>query len=523
MTASLMIQGTTSDAGKSLIATGLCRILKRQGYHVAPFKPQNMALNSAVTIDNGEIGRAQAVQAQAAGIAPHTDMNPVLLKPNTDRSSQVIICGKAIGNMSALEYHAYKPTALKQVVTAYHRLSNTADTIIIEGAGSPAEINLRQNDIANMGFAEQIDCPVLLVADIDRGGVFAQLIGTLELLTKQERARVKGLIINKFRGDIKLLTSGIEWLEQRTGKPVLGVMPFIQGLHIEGEDSLSRSHSGAIAQTGSSASTRLSVIVPELPRLSNQSDFDALIQHPDIDFQFIQANQTPPAADLIILPGSKQVARDLDWLRQSGWPTIIQRHLRYGGKLIGICGGFQMLGQQIHDPDGIESTAGSHQQGLGLLDFETTLLTSKQLHNRQGLIKLNGQADAPIQGYEIHAGQSQGPALDQPALYFNNGDTDGAQSSDGQIFGSYLHGLFDDPQACLALLNWAGLSKISKTGLASNTTFDYIALREQHIERLADEMELHLDINAIQTLLRNSNSQHKAQTQSSNYKAEQTS
>ncbi|ALP52889.1 cobyric acid synthase [Candidatus Tenderia electrophaga] len=470
----LMIQGTTSDAGKSLLVTALCRWLARRGVHVAPFKPQNMALNSAVTADGGEIGRAQAVQAQACGLETHTDMNPILLKPNSDTGAQVIIHGRAISEMDAASYHDYKRTARAAVLDSHARLAQRYDAVIVEGAGSPAEINLRHNDIANMGFAEAVDCPVILVADIDRGGVFAHLVGTLALLSESERARVKGFVINRFRGDISLLEPGLKWLEQETGKPVLGVLPYLQDLHLEAEDALPRETVSA------KAATTLDVVVPALPRISNHTDFDALRLHPQVTLRFVGPGETPPAADLIILPGSKSVRADLAWLRDQGWETAIRRHLRYGGKLIGICGGFQMLGRAIHDPDGIEGEPGSS-NGLGLFDMETTLAAEKQLRNVQGTLALD---DAPVSGYEIHAGVSTGPALQRPALQLAHGP-DGALSDDGLILGTYLHGLFDTPSASQALLAWAGL--------ADAEPLDYFALRDAAIERLADAVAQHLD------------------------------
>jgi len=470
----LMVQGTTSDAGKSTVVTGLCRWLARRGVSVAPFKPQNMALNSAVSCDGGEIGRAQAVQAMACGLEPHTDMNPVLLKPNSDKGAQVIVQGRVIANMNAGRYHDYKAIALAAVLESHQRLAAQYQNIIVEGAGSPAEINLRKNDIANMGFAEAVDCPVVLVADIDRGGVFAHLVGTLSLLSESEQARVTGFIINRFRGDLALLQPGLDWLEQRTGKPVFGVLPYIQGLHLEAEDALPKEQ-----QSRTNAEFR--IIIPALPRISNHTDFDALRLHPQLDVQFIAANETPPAADLIILPGSKNVRSDLAWLRAQGWDSTIERHRRYGGKVIGICGGFQMLGKHIHDPDGIESNAGSS-KGLGLLDIETTLSTAKQLRNVRGTLAI---ADKPAcHGYEIHAGNSYGPGLRHPAVYLDAG-TDGALSDDGQAMGFYVHGLFDEEGACAALLSWAGLRSVEQ--------FNYMQLRESAIDCLADSINEHID------------------------------
>ncbi|MEW5943821.1 MAG: cobyric acid synthase [Pseudomonadota bacterium] len=470
----LMIQGTSSDAGKSALVTGICRVLHRRGRRVAPFKPQNMALNSAVTADGGEIGRAQAVQAQACGLMPHTDMNPVLLKPNTDIAAQVIVHGRALTDMDARRYHEHKPQLLGAVLESYQRLARQYEIIVVEGAGSPAEINLRDRDIANMGFAEAADCPVLLVADIDRGGVFAQLIGTLELLSSSERRRIRGFVINRFRGDIGLLQPGLDWLEQRTGVPVLGVLPYLHGLHLEAEDGLGQLTFAAETET------RLRVVVPLLPRISNHTDFDPLRLHPGVALRFVCAQEPIPAADLIVLPGSKNVRADLAWLRANGWEEAILRHLRYGGKLIGICGGFQMLGKNIHDPTGLEGDAGSS-EGLGLLEMETELKPEKQLRRESGALALDGAA---VSGYEIHAGISSGPALDRPAVCLK-GRSDGALSADGQILGTYLHGLFDRREACAALLRW--------TGLEAAETPDYEALREQGIARMADAVERHLN------------------------------
>ncbi|UQN12099.1 cobyric acid synthase [Methylococcus capsulatus] len=482
--ATLMIQGTTSDAGKSTLVTGLCRALHRRGFRVAPFKPQNMALNSAVTPQGGEIGRAQAVQAQACGLPPHTDMNPVLLKPYADQGSQVIIQGHAVGNMDARRYHEFKPKALSAVLESYARLAHQFQAVIVEGAGSPAEINLRTGDIANMGFAEAVDCPVLLVADIDRGGVFAHLVGTLELLSASERERIRGFVINRFRGDMDLLRPGIEWLQRRTGKPVVGVLPHLDGLYLDAEDAVvTKSRPAAPGQD-----TRLKVIAPRLPRISNHTDFDALRLHPQVDFRFIGTGAPPPPADLVILPGSKSVRADLAWLREAGWEGAIRRHLRYGGKLLGLCGGFQMLGQAIHDPAGLEGPPGSS-PGLGLLDFETTLELEKQLRTVSGILVLEG---ATVSGYEIHAGVSSGPALERPACRLERG-AEGALSDDGQILGTYVHGLFDEPEALTALLRWAGLPQ--------PRVFDVRLERERGIDRVAAAVEAELNMELIMDLL----------------------
>ncbi|NNA47693.1 cobyric acid synthase [Pseudomonas lactis] len=477
----LMVQGTTSDAGKSTLVTALCRWLVRQGVAVAPFKPQNMALNSAVTAEGGEIGRAQAVQAQAANLAPHTDMNPVLLKPNSDTGAQVIIHGRAVTSMNAVAYHDYKAIAMQAVLASHARLSEAYPVVMVEGAGSPAEINLRANDIANMGFAEAADCPVLLIADINRGGVFAHLVGTLELLSPSEQARVKGFIINRFRGDIALLQPGLDWLEARTGKPVVGVLPYVMDLHLEAEDGIDQRQIDKASQV-------LKVVVPVLPRISNHTDFDPLRLHPQVDLQFVGPGQAIPAADLIILPGSKSVRSDLAYLRANGWDTAVARHLRYGGKVLGICGGLQMLGEHVHDPLGLEGLAGSS-DGLGLLAFSTTLEQEKQLRNVRGRLVLE---DADVSGYEIHAGVTSGAALASAAVLLDDGRSDGAQSADGQILGTYLHGLFETPAACSALLRWAGLQDVQEV--------NYHGLRERDIERLADLVEHHLDTDLLRKL-----------------------
>jgi adenosylcobyric acid synthase len=460
----LMVQGTTSDAGKSTVVAALCRLLRNEAISVVPFKPQNMALNSAVTADGGEIGRAQALQAIAAGVAPHTDMNPVLLKPSSDTGAQVIIHGKARADMNARDYHQYKTIAMQAVLESYARLSQRYDAVIVEGAGSPAEINLRERDIANMGFAEAVDCPVILVADIDRGGVFAHIVGTLDCLSDSERKRIVGFVINRFRGDLSLLEPGLAWLEQRTSKPVLAVLPYLHGLFLDAEDAV---------QPAQTARGAFRIVVPALPRMSNHTDFDALRAHPDVDLQFIRAGQALPSADLIILPGSKNTRGDLAWLSEHGWPAHLSKHLRYGGKVIGICGGFQMLGTSIADPLGIEGASGTS-CGLGFLELDTELTADKRLVQVDGHCAF---ADAQVGGYEIHMGRSTGPALSMPAFIID-GRGEGARSADQQVLGSYLHGMFDMPQACTALLAWAGLE--------SEVVVDTAQLREESLERIAD-------------------------------------
>ncbi|MEI8615854.1 cobyric acid synthase [Shewanella sp. PP-He15 brown] len=505
----LMVQGTTSDAGKSTLVAGICRLLAREGVKVVPFKPQNMALNSAVTIDGGEIGRAQALQAAACYLEPHTDFNPILLKPSSDTGAQIIVHGKALTTLEASAFFGpkskdYKAMALGAVLESFERLSGQYQTIVVEGAGSPAEINLREGDIANMGFAEAVDCPVIIIADIDKGGVFAHLVGTLALLSESEQARVKGFVINRFRGDISLLQSGLDWLEAYTNKPVLGVLPYLHDLHLDAEDAL-------ISSPTKGVNSRLKVRVLVYPRISNHTDFDPLRLHPDIDFDYVSLQTQAashathlPAADLLILPGSKNVRADLAFLRQQGWDKDIDTHLRYGGKVLGICGGYQMLGQSIADPLGIEDSAGDT-EGLGYLPLSTELKADKQLRRVSGELTLLGQKVA-VQGYEIHCGESryliprfeqtnsplqlisESTSLTAPTVSF----TDGLQSDDGQILGTYLHGLFDSPDACQLILRWAGLNDAK--------TIDINQIREQQLERLADVLAEHLDMQKLQTI-----------------------
>lgn len=479
----LMVQGTTSDAGKSILVAGLCRLLAKKGLDVAPFKPQNMALNSAVTANGGEIGRAQALQAQACLLEPHTDMNPILLKPSSDTGAEVIVHGKVLGHMDARRYHQYKNTAREAVLQSHDRLSRQYQAVIVEGAGSPAEINLRDNDIANMGFAEAVDCPVILIADIDRGGVFAHLVGTLELLSKTEQQRVVGFVINRFRGDISLLQPGLDWLEQRTGKPVLGVIPYLHGLHLDAEDAVDQEQNFTIADHASSHT--LKVVVPVLPHISHHTDFDVLRLHPQVNLCYVGPDQPIPSADLIILPGSNSVTSDLQWLRAQGWIGQIQKHLRYGGKLLGICGGYQILGHTLHDPLGVEGQSDLH-DGLGLLDVNTVLTGQKQLAQVEGNLVLN---NATIQGYHIHCGITTGRGLNRHLVTLKNGSLDGVISDDGQVMGTYIHGLFEHPDACIALTQWAGLT--------SPELLDHAVIREQQLDRLAAILEQTIDCEAL--------------------------
>ncbi|HIF9256107.1 TPA: cobyric acid synthase [Photobacterium damselae] len=479
-TQAIMVQGTTSDAGKSVLVAGLCRVLARKGIAVAPFKSQNMALNSAVTQDGGEIGRAQAVQAQACRIEPTVDMNPVLLKPNTDIGAQVIVQGKALADMDAVGYHNYKKVVMGPIMDSFAKLQAQYQTVVIEGAGSPAEINLRENDVANMGFAEKADVPVIIIADIDRGGVFAHLYGTLALLSESEQNRVKGFVINRFRGDIKLLESGLDWLEQKTGKPVLGVLPYLHGLMLEAEDAINSQ------QVESTTDQPLRVAVPVLTRVSNHTDFDPLRMHPQVNLMLVGKGEPLPPCDLVIIPGTKNVRDDLAYLKEQGWDQQIQRHLRLGGKLMGICGGYQMLGQTIADPLGIEGKAGES-QGLGYLDVTTVLEQEKQLKQVSGTLMLPNQASVPVRGYEIHAGVTTGVQVDAP-IQLESG-LDGQLGVDNQVFGTYLHGIFERQEACDAILSWAGLE--------ATQTPDFDQIREQGIDRVADTIEQYLDLEAL--------------------------
>jgi adenosylcobyric acid synthase len=488
----LMVQGTTSDAGKSTLVAGLCRVFVNLGYKVAPFKPQNMALNSAVTSDGGEIGRAQALQAVAANIAPRVDFNPILLKPNSDTGAQVIVHGRAISNMEATSYHDYKKVAMDAVLDSHHRLADEFELLMVEGAGSPAEINLRENDIANMGYAEAVDCPVILVADIDRGGVFAHLVGTLELLSPSEQNRVKGFIINRFRGDIKLLESGLDWLEEKTGKPVLGVLPYLHDLALDAED--------AVAIENIVDQVKLNIVVPLLPHISNHTDFDTLRLNPEINLRYIKMGERINDCELVILPGSKNVISDLKFLKEQGWQTDIERHLRYGGKVFGICGGYQMLGNVISDPHGIESNL-KIITGLGLLNIVTELTPEKVLSQVSATMDL-GNKSCLVNGYEIHCGISKSELNDTEVLkplLINKSDnqvTDGCVSNDNQIAGTYLHGIFDEGEATQLLVDWLDRNNDIQKTINLNEH------REHQLERLADVCQKHLKISVIEEIIK---------------------
>ena len=425
----LMFQGTGSDVGKSLLVAGLARAFTRQGLKVAPFKPQNMSNNAAVTADGGEIGRAQALQARACNIPASLHMNPVLLKPQTDIGAQVVVQGKVLGNAGAKDYHALKPSLLPRVLESFRKVGEGRDLVLIEGAGSAAEVNLRSADIANMGFAEAADIPVVLVADIDRGGVIASLVGTHALLPETERKRIKGFIINKFRGDPALFLPAIDLIEQRTGWKGLGIVPwFPQAARLPAEDAASLKDQGGSGKTH--------IVVPQISRIANFDDFDPLAAEEDVRLEFVPPGRPLPAgADLIILPGSKATIADLAFLRAQGWDIDILSHARQGGAVMGICAGYQMLGLSVSDPQGIEGEAITV-PGLGLLAVDTVMAGEKTLCEVEG--EGLGQ---PVRGYEMHMGVTRGPDRDRPLLILA-GQPDGAQSADGSIIGCYLHGVF---------------------------------------------------------------------------------
>jgi adenosylcobyric acid synthase len=404
-------------------------------------------------------------------------MNPVLLKPSADRRAQVIVHGTAREDMDARAYHEHKRVVREAALESHARLAEQYDLIIAEGAGSPAEINLREGDIANMGFAEAVDCAVVLVADIDRGGVFATLVGTLEIIEPSERERVAGVLINRFRGDPSLLDSGLAWFENYTAKAVLGMLPWLPGLFLEAEDALAR-------QDARREDAAARVVVPALPRISNHTDFDALGLQSEIDLRFVGTGETPPPADLVILPGSKSVRADLAWLREQGWAEYLARHLRYGGRVIGVCGGYQMLGTLVDDPDGVEGEAGNS-EGFGWLDVTTRLTGDKHLDRVSGTLVAGGEA---VTGYEIHMGQTDGADRERPVVQLAD-HTDGAASRDGQVLGTYLHGLFDQPEARRALLEWAGIGV--------GDTVDLDAERERGIDTLADTIEAHMELDGL--------------------------
>ena len=487
-----MVLGTASNVGKSLLVAGLCRWFARAGYRVAPFKAQNMALNSAVTPDGLEIGRAQAVQAEAAGVALHVDMNPILLKPEADHHAQLVVMGKPMERIRARDYHERKQ-ALRQVVCAsLDRLRERFDLVILEGAGSPAEINLKQNDIVNMFAAKAADAPVLLVGDIDRGGVFAALVGTLELLEEDERARIKGFLINKFRGDVSLLTPGLDFLEKRTGIPVLGVIPHIPHLAIADEDSQGLESRGRRFRHDEDA---LRIVVIRFPRISNYDDYLPLEARPEVDLHFTTSPGDLVDADLVILPGSKATVADLEWLRAQGFEAVLQARVAAGKPVLGICGGYQMIGQSIEDPLGVEST-NPHVEGLGLLPVRTRYAAEKTTTQVVGRLQSHWllTAEGTCRGYEIHMGQVERDEECPPFIHLTERHgapvdyVDGAVR--GCVAGTLIHGLFDHEVVCDALISGLG-------GTLGNDRPAEGTARVSEYDRLADAIQEAVDMTAL--------------------------
>jgi len=497
MSLSIMLQGTASDVGKSTLVAGLCRIFSQDGYRTAPFKSQNMALNSGITPDGKEMGRAQVFQAEAAGIAPDVRMNPILLKPTSDRRAQIVLMGKVASDMDAVSYHDYKPRLRETVREVYQSLAAEFEVMVLEGAGSPAEINLRDRDIVNMGMAELAQCPVILVADIDRGGVFAAIYGTLALLQEHERWRVKGVIINKFRGDVALLASGLTQIESLTGVPVLGVMPWLD-VSLEDEDGVALQR-GKYRDVSARA---LDIAVIQLPHISNFTDFNPLAAQPDVRVRYVTSPQQLNDADLLLLPGSKNTLGDLHWLRESGLAEALLAQHREGTPVIGICGGYQMLGTTITDE--VESGLGER-PGLGLLEVTTrfarekvtTRVTGEAAPVPGGL--LQPCAHQPVTGYEIHMGETTLGEGARPMLAFCD-RFDGAVSRDGLAAGCYLHGLFDNGGFTRALLD----ALRQRKGLAAwdGEVVDYGVHKQQQFDLLAQSMRQHIDIDRLYQIMR---------------------
>ena len=503
----LMIQGTMSNAGKSLLTAGLLRIMKEDGYLAAPFKSQNMALNSFITEEGLEMGRAQVVQAEAAGVKPEADMNPILLKPTTDTGSLVIVGGVHVGNMKAREYFAYKKTLIPRILESFHRLEQRYDVIVIEGAGSPAEINLKQDDIVNMGLAELVDAPVLLVGDIDRGGVFAQLYGTVMLLSEKERARVKGLIINKFRGDKTILDPGVAMIEKLCGIPVVGVVPYMD-VELEDEDSL------GVHLAGSSHKGLVHIAVIHLPRISNFTDFQVFLSMPEVHLKYVSRVEELGNPDLMILPGTKSTMDDLLWLRESGLEAAVLKRVQAGTPVFGICGGFQMMGMTLHDPKGVESLR-TNLRGMEILPVDTEYEDEKTRTRVRGdvgqvtgaLSCLSGMA---VEGYEIHMGSTRRRKEGQVFSYVSPSGAggDGMGSKDGtkedgawqdSCYGTYIHGFFDGKGIAEAVVR----ALLDKKGLTMEQVshVDYGAYKEQQYNRLAGMLRDYVDMEMVYRII----------------------
>ena len=483
MAKNIMIQGTMSNAGKSLLCAGLCRIFKQDGYRVAPFKSQNMALNSFITVDGGEMGRAQVVQAEAAGITPDVRMNPILLKPTTDVGSQVIVNGVVQGNMRAMEYYKRKREFIPAVMEAYNALASEYDIIVIEGAGSPAEINLKQEDIVNMGLAKLVDAPVLLVGDIDRGGVFAQLYGTVALLEEEERARIKGTVVNKFRGDRKILEPGIKILEDLCGVPVAGVIPYTY-VDVDDEDSLSERFNRSTDRK------LLDIAVIHLPRISNFTDFSPFERYENVSLRYVEKVSDLQKPDMILIPGTKSTISDLKWLRQSGLEAAVLKAAASGTLVFGICGGYQMLGRTVSDPNQVEAAGVTEIAGMDLLPMDTVFHGEKVQTQTSGIFAgiegmLSGLNGISYEGYEIHMGRSQ------EALTPVTGN--------GNVYGSYIHGIFDGPGVTDTILK--ALCQQKGIDFEALGTFDMGAYKEQQYDKLADVVREGLDMELVYKIL----------------------
>lgn len=494
MAKAIMIQGTMSNSGKSFLTAGLCRVFKQDGYRVAPFKSQNMALNSYITRDGLEIGRAQAMQAEACGIEPTVDMNPILLKPTSNVGSQVIVNGEVRGNMKAMDYYRDKKQLVPDVMAAYERLNQAYDIIVIEGAGSPAEINLHENDIVNMGMAKMAKAPVLLVGDIDRGGVFAALYGTVKLLEEEEQKRIRGLVINKFRGDVKILEPGLRMIEEKTGIPVVGVVP-MERLDIDDEDSLSE----RLEQTRKGAG--LDVAVIHLPHISNFTDFSAFERMEGVSLRYVQKPGTLGEPDLILLPGTKNTMDDMQWLRESGMEALILRQAEKKTPIIGICGGFQLMGKVMEDPCNVEH--GGTMRGMGLLDTRTVFSERKTRTQTRGVMERGAGLWADwegreVAGYEIHMGISENLGGCRELIRLEDGRIDALSSEDGSVLGSYLHGLFDTEGFAEAMIRKLMADKGMDFG---DWSFDLAAHKEQEYDKLADLVRRSFDMKKIYEIL----------------------
>jgi adenosylcobyric acid synthase len=480
-----MFQGTGSSVGKSLLVAGLARALTMRGLSVRPFKPQNMSNNAAVTAEGGEIGRAQALQARAARVAPSVHMNPVLLKPQSETGAQVVVQGRVHANAAARAYQAMKPSLMPYVLDSFRHMAREADIVLVEGAGSASEVNLRQNDIANMGFARATDTPVVVIGDIDRGGVIASLVGTHTVIDPADAAMVRGFVVNRMRGDKTLFADGMAAIARHTGWAPIGLVPFFaQAMRLPQEDALDLAE-----RVGKGQGRTLRIAVPLLPRIANFDDLDPLAAESDVALSLVPCGTALPACDLVILPGSKATIADLAALRSEGWDIDIAAHLRRGGRVLGLCGGYQMLGRVIADPDGIEGPAG-RVAGLGLLDVETVLLPAKHLREVTGVTLADA---APFRGYEMHMGVTTGADAARPLMRFEDGRLDGALSGDGRVSGTYVHGLFADDRQRNAFLARMG----AVPGLRNHE-----AEIESVLDGLAAHLETHLDIDLLLTLAR---------------------